>query len=63
MERWVGRIALVTGASAGIGAGICRRLVERGLTVIGCARNAHKIEEIAEDMKMQSSTGKLHAIK
>lgn len=46
MDRWVGRVALVTGASAGIGAACCKRLVECGLIVVGCARNVDKIEKV-----------------
>ena len=44
MERWQGKVALVTGVSSGIGAAIARLLVEKGLTVIGCARNEARIE-------------------
>ncbi|KAK3089947.1 hypothetical protein FSP39_007882 [Pinctada imbricata] len=57
MERWVGRVALVTGASVGIGAAISRKLVQNGMTVVGCARNVEQIQEIANDLK--SEKGKL----
>lgn len=63
MERWNGRVVLVTGASAGIGAEICRELVRHGMIVVGCARNAQKISEIAEEEPVKSSPGKLYAVK
>lgn len=44
MERWAGRVALVTGASSGFGEAIARRLAEHGMKVIGCARNIAKIQ-------------------
>lgn len=40
------RIALVTGASSGIGAAIVRKLVQEGYGVIGNARTASKLEQM-----------------
>jgi NADP-dependent 3-hydroxy acid dehydrogenase YdfG len=44
MDRWFGRVALVTGASAGIGAAIVQDLVKHGMKVVGVARRVEKIE-------------------
>ena len=44
MQRWAGRVALVTGASVGIGAATAESLVKSGMTVVGCARNVAQIE-------------------
>ncbi|KAM9318986.1 dehydrogenase/reductase SDR family member 11-like [Pholidichthys leucotaenia] len=63
MERWKGRVALVTGASSGIGAAIAKELVRHGMTVVGCARDVGKIEKLAEDYKREGLSGVLVPIK
>ena len=44
MNRWKGCVALVTGASVGIGAALVRKLAECEMQVIGCARNVQQIQ-------------------
>ena len=44
MERWRGKVALVTGASSGIGYETAKQLTQLGMNVVGCARNIAKIE-------------------
>ncbi|KAF5903155.1 dehydrogenase/reductase SDR family member 11, partial [Clarias magur] len=59
MERWKGRVALVTGASIGIGAAIARTLVHQGMKVVGCARNVDKIEKLAAECQSAGYNGTL----
>uniref|UniRef100_A0A3B4GN56 Dehydrogenase/reductase SDR family member 11 n=1 Tax=Pundamilia nyererei TaxID=303518 RepID=A0A3B4GN56_9CICH len=59
MERWKGRVALVTGASVGIGAAVARALVQQGMRVVGCARNVDKIEKLAAECQSAGYSGTL----
>ena len=52
-----GKIALVTGASRGIGAAIAQRLSLEGARVIGTATTADGAEHIGEQLKAQGGRG------
>ncbi|XP_069683505.1 farnesol dehydrogenase-like isoform X1 [Periplaneta americana] len=61
MQRWAGRVAVVTGASAGIGAAIAQELVKKGLKVVGLARRVERVQELTKSLN--SAPGKLYPIK
>lgn len=42
MDRWFGKVAVVTGASAGIGAEIAKGLVQQGMIVITTTKNPQR---------------------
>jgi NAD(P)-dependent dehydrogenase (short-subunit alcohol dehydrogenase family) len=49
-----GQVALVTGASRGIGLAIARRLGRMGARVAICARNAKTLERAARDLRQEA---------
>ena len=42
--RYAGKVVVVTGASAGLGAQLCRDLARAGATVVGLARNTARLD-------------------
>ena len=59
MDRWVGKIALVTGAGGGIGAAITEALAKAGVIVYGLDIRVEKIEEL----KLKLGDGKVIPLK
>jgi len=56
MDKWIGRNAVVTGGSSGIGKGILKELLKTGINVVGLARNVDKFDF---DDEVKEYSGKL----
>jgi len=61
MEKWEGKTAIVTGASAGIGDAIARDLVKHGINVVALARRMDRLELLKEQLKAEK--GKVIPVK
>lgn len=62
MERWVNKVAVVTGASSGIGAAIVADLLKAGVIVVGLARRVELVQQIASQVDVELA-GSLHAFR
>lgn len=62
MDRWAKKVAVVTGASSGIGAAIALDLVKANMIVVGLARRVDRVEELKTKLP-ETCIGELHAFK
>uniref|UniRef100_A0A1L8E4L9 Putative dehydrogenase n=1 Tax=Nyssomyia neivai TaxID=330878 RepID=A0A1L8E4L9_9DIPT len=62
MEQWKNRVAVVTGASSGIGARLVMDLVKAGMITVGLARRVDQIESLKKELPANLRFN-LHAMK
>ncbi|XP_043483206.1 farnesol dehydrogenase-like [Leptopilina heterotoma] len=53
MDRWNNKVAVVTGASSGIGESLVKELVKNNVKVVGLARRIENMEKIKNNIKNQ----------
>ena len=59
MGKLDGRVAIVTGASSGVGYGCALRYAMEGATVIACARRVARLEGLVKEAETRGYTGKV----
>jgi len=68
MEDLTGRVAVITGASSGIGEAAARLLVEEGVSVVLAARRKDRLDKLTEELgdkavAIETDVGDLSAVR
>ena len=63
MELWKGKVAVVTGASSGIGAAIAKDLCRHGMIVVGLARRLDRLQDLQKEIVSQNDSSVFHPLK
>uniref|UniRef100_A0A2M4BXX5 Putative dehydrogenase n=1 Tax=Anopheles marajoara TaxID=58244 RepID=A0A2M4BXX5_9DIPT len=61
MDRWRGKVAIVTGASSGIGAAVVKALASVGMVTVGLARRVERVEALRKELPPEAAA-RLHAL-
>ena len=61
MQRWIGRVALVTGAASGIGKATSMELVKHGMKVVGCDYNQEGLDSVKAELE-KDVKGSFHPV-
>lgn len=60
MELWKGKVAIVTGASSGIGAAVCKDLCRHGIIVLGAARRLDRLKALKKEIESEVEGGQFY---
>lgn len=63
MEQWKGKVAVVTGASSGIGVAIAKDLCRNGVIVVGMARRLDRLNDLKKELETEQANFVFHAVK
>lgn len=55
MKKLAGRVAIVTGASSGVGRGLAKVLAQHGAKICACARRMEKLEELKDELAAEGA--------
>lgn len=62
-QQWKGKIAVVTGASSGIGAAIAKELCVQGMVVVGLARRLDRLIQLQNEIVAEHKDAVFHPVK